>query len=178
MSSLVVARTDPHDLLQTGGRRAAARDKFYLSMATALLLIVAMGFARTLYLRAFLDVPAITTTLIVHGIVLTMWFTGFAVQAALITTHRKRMHRRLGWALSVLAVFVVGVSLLAMWNFVPRRLEGGMAIDEAVSRGARTLWPDVAALLCFMGFFSTAIAFRRQREIHKRLMLLAAISIV
>jgi len=65
-----------------------------------------------------------------------------------------------------------------MWNFVPRRIDAGVAVEEALSRGARTLWPDIAALACFVVFFPSALAYRRRLEIHRRLMLLSAISLV
>jgi len=83
MSNVVGVATLEVNVRPTTDRRAT-RDRFHLGMAAALLVTVALRFARTLYLRAFLNVPEIPNSLIVHGIVLTAWFGGFFVQTALI----------------------------------------------------------------------------------------------
>jgi hypothetical protein len=144
-------------------------------MSGTVFLIVLAGFAPTLYLRAFLDVPEIPAYVLLHGIVLTAWFVGVFLQATLVAAHRTDIHRRLGWIGAGLGVATLSLSLAVTLAFVPRQSALGMAALPAL---ARIFWANLAALLCFTVFLSTAVARRRQPHVHKRLMLLAAISVV
>lgn len=78
--SVVVAATETSRTTLGAERHAAtrgrARSRFYAGMSGMLLLIVLAGFSRTLYLRAFFDVPEIPAYVALHGIVLTAWFVG------------------------------------------------------------------------------------------------------
>jgi hypothetical protein len=145
---------------------------FYIGMSGALLLIVLMGFARTLYLRVFFDVPQIPPSVWLHGIVLTAWFVGFFLQTTLVAIHRIDIHRRLGWVVAGLGVAVLAISLAVTLNFVPR--QRALRVDIVSS----IVWSDLSALVAFAIFLSTAVALRRRPEMHKRLMLLSSISII
>jgi hypothetical protein len=152
---------------------------FYGSMAMAMALTVFAGFAPTYYLRsAFGSPPTVTgaTTLSplaqVHGALFTAWVILFVVQTALVAAHRTRMHQRLGIAGAVLAAAMVAV--------------GAATAVAAAARGAAA--PGVDALtflaiplfdmLVFATLVSLALWNRRRREAHKRLMLLAYISLI
>jgi hypothetical protein len=148
-------------------------------MAIAMALTVFIGFAPTYYLRAYFGAPVTvsgTTSLTplahLHGVLFTGWVLLFIVQTALVATHRVAVHRRLGMAGAWLAaaMVVVGVST---------------AIAGA-ARGAAPPGVDPLAFLAvplfdmalFAGFVTTAILWRRHKETHKRLMLLAYVSII
>ena len=73
-----------------------AQSKFFLGMSIVLLLFVLSGFAPTLYLRAFFDVPPIPASIYLHGGILTGWFVWLVVQTSLVQTARTATHRRLG----------------------------------------------------------------------------------
>jgi hypothetical protein len=160
--------------------RAGARDRlFYGGMAAVLALTVFVGFASTYYLRiptggpkATLSGAPFTTLVHVHAALFTTWVILFIVQTALVASHRVAVHRRLGVAGAVLAaaMVVAGTSL---------------AIAQA-ARGSAPPGMDALAFLIiplfdmilFATFVTAALALRRDKEAHKRLMLMAYISII
>lgn len=159
---------------------AGAHDRlFYGGMAVALGLTVLVGFASTYYLRFLDGGPQATfsggpfTPLVhAHGALFTTWMLLFIVQTALVASRRVVLHRRLGMAGAVLAAAMVVAGVLA-------------AIDAA-ARGAAPEGVDPLTFLAipifdmvlFSAFVTTAIVRRRDREAHKRLMLLAYMSII
>ena len=156
----------------------SVRPRFFLTMSIVLLLIVLTGFAPTLYLRAFFDVPPIPAWVYVHGVILTGWFVLFCLQSSLAVTGRVWLHRRLGVAGAVLGTAVIAANLAVLAGIGPR-------LRVALSSGEfdpafviRAVWGDLVSTIAFAVLLSAAIAFRRQPEIHKRLMLLASASIV
>ena len=83
------------------------RDPFFFGMSIVLLLTVLIGFAPTLYLRAFRDSPPLPGHLYVHGAILTGWFAWLVLQASLIKANRVAQHRRLGAVGAILCLAVV-----------------------------------------------------------------------
>lgn len=173
-------------LLKPANRRRAQR-RFYVGMSGALLLIVLIGFAPSLYLRPFFEIPerlrsagqpTYPAYLLVHGIVLTAWYVGFFAQTSLVAVRRTDLHRRLGWAIAGLAVTVLVLNLMVTLAFVPRLRALGINVEAAMAGLSGIVWQNLAALLCFAIFLPAAIVLRRRPETHKRLMLLASISIV
>lgn len=175
----------PTGTLATGvvplaGSGAARYDRlFYGGMAAALGLTVVAGFGPSYYFRFLSGGPTLTvnggpfTPLVhVHGALFTGWVILFIAQTALVAAHRVRVHRRVGVAGAVLAAAMVVAGTLT-----------------ALAAAARGQAPDGVDPLAFMAVplfdmvvFSTLIAAallrRRDRETHKRLMLLGYISIV
>ena len=152
---------------------------FYGGMAVALALTIFAGFASTYYLRFLAGGPTATftggsfgTLVHVHGALFTTWVLFFALQTSLIASHRQAVHRRLGLAGAVLAAAMVLVG-------------SAIAIDTA-ARGSAPPGMDplaflivpMADMVLFAGFVTAALLNRRDKETHKRLMLLAFISIV
>jgi len=176
MSSAAATTPAPRSAAPGAGRRDRL---FYGGMAAALGLTVFAGFAKTYYLRLFAGGPRATLTggpftalVHVHGALFTGWVLLFIVQTALVASGRVAVHRRLGLAGAVLAAAMVVAGTL-------------LAIGTA-ARGSAPAGVDPLAFLAiplfdmilFAFFVTTAIALRRDREAHKRLMLLAYISII
>jgi hypothetical protein len=182
MSEPIVTATIEMKRATVGVRQPAihvrAGRRFFIGMSGALLLIVVMGFSRTLYLRAFFDVPQIPASVWLHGIVLTAWFAGSFLQTVWVAVHRIDIHRRLGWVVGGLGIAVLVISMAVTLNFVPRRRSLGVDIEAGMAGLSSIVWTDLSALLAFAIFLSTAVACRRRPEMHKRLMLLSSISIV
>lgn len=157
--------------------RVAARERsaFYVGLSGVLLLIVLIGFAPTLYLRPVFDVPEVPIYLLLHGVLMTAWFVLVLVQPMLVTIRRIGLHRTLGWTGAALGAAVFAVSLVVTAMFVDQR---HAANPDNMGGAARIFWANSAALLSFAVFLSTAVARRRQREVHKRLMALAGIALV
>jgi hypothetical protein len=147
-------------------------------MSGTLLLIVLIGFTPTLYLRPFFNAPESPAYLLLHGVVLTAWYVVFFLQTALVAGHRTNIHRRLGWAGAGLGGAVLAVSLMAVLSFVPRLKASGVDIEGGIVGFSAVVWSDLASLLFFSIFLPMAVALRRHPETHKRLMLLASISLI
>ena len=151
----------------------------YAWLSAALLLVVLLGFSRTYYGRilAGTDGPPIQPSelpfhLHAHGIVLTAWFLLAVVQPTLIATRRNHIHRLLGWIGVGLAIAVVVLTTLVLFRAVPQPATGIPA--DALPF---VVVGDFMLLITFSMFVIAALVFRRDRETHMRLMLLASTAI-
>lgn len=151
---------------------------FYSGMAVLFALTIFVGFAPTFYLRSLFGAPVSVTgsaTLsplaIVHGAVFTGWVLLFLVQTNLVARHRVALHRQLGmWgAYGGIVMFVLG-SLLAI-----KAAARGSAPPGGDPLGFLTI--PLGDMVMFAFYLAAAMWFRTDKEIHKRLMLLAYISI-
>ena len=153
-------------------RRFRTDSVFYTGMALLCAAIVIAGFAPTYYLRGAFGGRALSPLFQVHGAIFTSWIALFIVQTTLVAAHRTDIHRRLGLAGGLIAILMVIVGFLA-----------------AVDSGRRGFTPVGAPpplvfmaiplfmLVMFAAVVSAALFYRRQGATHKRLMLLATISI-
>jgi hypothetical protein len=113
-----------------------------------------------------------TPLVYVHGALFTAWVALFIVQTTLIASHRVAAHRRLGMAGAALATAMFAAGTL-------------LAIATA-ARGSAPAGVEPLAFLAipifdmvlFATFVTAALARRRDKEAHKRLMLLAYVSII
>lgn len=151
---------------------------FYSTVAILMAVTVFIGFAPTYYLRAFFGRPTVTGAVTLtplahlHGAIFTAWVLLFVVQTTLVASHRVKTHRRLGILTGVLAAAMVAV--------------GVATAVKAAARGAAPPGADPLGFLivplCDVVMFSTfivaALCLRNRKEAHKRLMLLAYISIL
>jgi hypothetical protein len=141
-------------------------------MALAAGVAVFVGFAPTFYLRPDAVAP-LPPYLQIHGVAFTAWIVLFALQTALIASGRPRLHRRLGWAGAALAASMVVVgSTAGIWS-MQREVANGNT-DAAMT----FLTTPFSAMLVFALLVGAAVAWRRRPEVHKRLMLLATISLL
>jgi hypothetical protein len=147
--------------------------QFYTGMAMAAAAVVLVGFSPTFFLRASYDSTPLPTYLIVHGILFTTWIGLFIAQTSLVAARQTNAHRRLGWAMAALAVVMVVVGTTAgIWS-MRRQVDEGF-VEEAQA----FLTTPLFSMMAFAGFVGTAIVRRRDSQTHKRLMLLATISIL
>jgi hypothetical protein len=159
-------------------RSVAERDSFFLWMAGLLLSVVLAGFAPTLYARAFFDVPPMPFYLHVHGAILTAWFVWLFGQTVLARAGRIDLHRQLGIAGAMLAGMVVLAGLMAQLDKEPRIRALGQDMGARLVPDSGIFWTNIGTLALFLGFVAAAIALRRRAATHKRLMLLASVSII
>lgn len=161
------------------GLAPGAKDRaFYTGLAAAMALTVFVGFGQTYYFRLLSGTPttitggSITPTLHLHGLLFSGWVVLFLAQTALIASRKVAVHRALGYASIVLATAMIVVGLRT-------------AIESA-ARGAAPPGVDAHVflavpffdILLFTGFYVAAMVKRRAKETHKRLMLLAYVSII
>lgn len=152
---------------------ASARSRFYVGMAVALAGTATVGFAPTYFLRpVFRPATALTPLMHVHGLLFAAWTLLLVVQTTLVAARRTDLHRRLGVAGVVLAPLMLGAGgLLALSSARQGLAPGGL--DPLTF-----LAVPLGALAMFAAFFGAAMALRRTPATHKRLMLLATISII
>ncbi len=108
----------------------------------------------------------------VHSAIFLTWVAGFALQALLVRQGRVDLHRRVGMALAMFGFAAAIVGSLAGFAVVLHNVRDGVALD----RGATQVFGIITDVGMFVGFLVAAIYYRRNREIHKRLMLLATLS--
>ena len=140
-------------------------------MVLLLLAMVLYGFARTYFLAGMVAAPLPNKIIHIHGAVFSLWMVLLVVQTALISAHRVQWHRRLG-------VFAFGWAGLML-------VLGSMAAVDALRRGKAPLGLDSVTffvvpttdLALFAVFIFFAYWLRRKAEAHKRLILIATITI-
>ena len=145
---------------------------FYTGMALAAAVVVFFGFGPTFYLRSNYQSTPLPTYLIVHGILFSTWIALFIAQTSLIAARRTSVHRRLGWATAALAAVMVLVGTTA--GIVSMR---GHFPEQGVA-ALSFLTTPLFSMVMFATLVAAAIQFRGDPQTHKRLMLLATISIL
>jgi hypothetical protein len=157
-----------------GTRRTPGRSRFYVAMGAVAVGIAVVGFVPGLAFSPTERHGPPTADVLLHSFVAAMWLALFITQAALVRGGNSRIHRRLGWIGIPLAVAVVA---------------SGYATTIAQGRRGFALWwdPGVKAdslaelvhplgdLLTFSLLITAALIWRRRSDVHKRLMLLAAV---
>jgi len=166
--------------LHASTRGTAANDRrFYSAIAIAIALTVFGGFATTYYWplvaggpRATLSGGPWTTTVHTHAALFTAWVVLFVVQTTLVATRRVALHRRLGVVGALVAVAMVPAGAATA---IASARRGGA--PPGVDPLAFMIVP-LSDLVLFSGFIIAALALRRDKEAHKRLILLAYVSII
>ncbi len=110
-----------------------------------------------------------------HGVILTLWCAMLVVQAQLVRTHRRHVHKQLGKASYVLAPALVLITL----SFVHFRVAGG--VREIPPLPASVLYflaLTLNALVAFAVLYGLAIYYRRTPQVHGRFMLATVFPLV
>ena len=146
---------------------------FYISMSIAAVITVFAGFSRTYYLRPYFITAPLMPLLHLHGLVFTSWLALFLIQTTLVAAHRTDIHRRLG----ILGGVIAGLMILIGPTTAVIRASQGATPVPGISPLSFLVVPlgdmFVFAILVGAGFY-----YRRRAAVHKRLMLLATISIL
>ena len=161
-------------------RPPLSRDRlFYGGMAIALALTVLFGFGPTYYFTIVGDGPTktfgggpFTPVYHTHALLFTSWVLLFIVQTTLIATRRVAVHRRLGIAGGVLAFAMVAIGVTASVASA-RRGSAPPDTDPLVFMAI-----PFFDMVVFSVLVTAALLKRKDREWHKRLMLLSYISLV
>jgi hypothetical protein len=142
-------------------------------MAALIVITVFVGFARTYYLRTYFGTPSLTPLLHLHGIIFTSWLVLFLTQTVLVAANRTRLHRRLG---------IAGIALASLMLMVGTVTAIVRAKIVEVPPGSPSplvfLTIPLGDMLVFSILAGAGFYLRRRADAHKRLMLLATISIL
>ena len=150
---------------------------FFTFMAIALSVAVFAGFSRTFFLAPlFPEAESFRPPerfFYFHGLVFTTWMLVFVAQAWLIRSRKVALHRRLGVAGAGLAVAVVLTGVYGAL-IAANRSTGFIGVPMAPDAFLLVPLLDIGL---FALFVFLAIEWRSNTQIHKRLMLLATLSI-
>ncbi|HKY30561.1 MAG TPA: hypothetical protein VJM12_21700 [Pyrinomonadaceae bacterium] len=153
--------------------RTHVRDRsLYVWMAVFIPVVVLIGFARTYYLKGFFGTPALPSLLVhFHGAVMTAWVVLFMTQVWLVSSRRTKVHQRLGIGGALLAALVVCVGTVTAVYSAARETPSDHPplVFLAIPLGD---------MLVFAILIGIALYYRRWLETHKRLMLLATMSLL
>jgi hypothetical protein len=150
-----------------------AGHRYFTIMAVMALIVAAIGFGPTYYLRSRPPALPLTPLVEVHGAVFTVWLMLHLAQTLLVARSRVGWHRRLGVAAAGWAVLLVVVGF-ATAVAAARRGHNPAQFSNA----AAFLAVPVVDLIVFVGLVLPALIWRRHKEAHKRLMLLATLSLL
>jgi len=145
---------------------------FFSAMAILLCASVVLGFSRTYFLAGMVNAPLPNALVHVHGAVFSLWMLIFLTQTTFIAARRVAWHRTLG----VFAFCLTPVmTLLGMMTSID-------GLRRKVSIGPLASAPTLAISFLGMVIFPILIwagwRTRRTPDAHKRLVLLATLSLV
>jgi hypothetical protein len=153
------------------GRRGWNGERlFYTAMGCAVLVTVFIGFAPSFYLRR--TGSPLPPLLQLHGFVFSSWILLFVAQTGLVAAGRTDVHRRVGVLGALLALAMLGLGTLTALRSVAGL--SGPALQAQLAFLAIPLFDMVV----FPVLVGTALARRRVPQAHKRLMLIAMISLL
>jgi hypothetical protein len=157
-----------------GAAASAQQDRrFFMTMALVILAVVFVGFAPTYYLRGMYHAEPLHSVFRVHGAIFSIWVLLFIAQTTLVSLKRTDIHRRLG----LVALALVPVMLVVGYMAALTAARRGFSVPGLPPPLVFLAVPlfDLPVFACLVG---PALYFRKQPAIHKRLMLLAMISIL
>jgi hypothetical protein len=150
---------------------------FYAWVACGAIVAVFVGFAPTFYLRGYFavrpDQPPLSPLLIVHGLVGTSWMALFLAQSLLVVRRRTDLHKRLGIVTAITGMLLVVVGVMTAIDAL-RRDVGPFGLDPR----AWFLSVPLTGTIIFGVFVAIALVRRRVPDTHRRLMLLATITLL
>jgi hypothetical protein len=146
---------------------------FYTGMALAIALTVFAGFAPTYFLRPYFHPEPLRPLLHLHGIVFSSWVVLLLTQTGLVAAHRTDLHRRVGIAGAVIAALMV---LIGTTTAIVRAGEG--FTPPGGPPPLVFLVIPLIDMVVFPSLVGAAFYFRRRPDVHKRLIILATISIL
>jgi hypothetical protein len=155
-----------HKNAQAGSDRS-----FFLAMAGAIAITVAVGFTVSLARpqTAFASAPLHVH---IHGAVFSLWILVYLIQNILVVRGSIALHRALGMFAAGLAVVMVALGILTTvlalkLHRVPPFFPPGVFLVL-----------DITSVMTFAGLTFAAIALRRDPAWHKRLMLCGTIMVM
>lgn len=150
------------------------RSSFYLFITIAISFTAFWGFTYTYFAPVIAGTyPEVSPALHIHGWSFFLWYLLVPIQALLMATGKRHLHMTLGSASLVLATVMVFTGVLVASVRIEHALSA-TEVNEFV-----TLWAFFGQLIMynmilFVIFYGTAIARRKQPDIHKRMIVLAS----
>jgi hypothetical protein len=155
-------------------RARAARSKLYVGLSLLITAIVAAGFSPSFY-GTFVAGASHPFIIHVHAAVYVGWLALLIAQSVLAARGRIAAHKRVGrfgiaygavvWLLGIVVSVAMPVINVHAGLWTTARAESFLAVP-------------LGDMVLFGAFFGAAIAYRGRPEIHKRLIVLAAVAVM
>ena len=161
----------------TAPRRVNQRAEriFFCVVAVVVTATVLLGFAKTYFLAGVFAAKLPSALVHIHGALFTGWIALLATQIILISTGRVRWHMRLGTVGMFLAPLMVIIGFATLFAAI-RRPTGLRVLPPPLQHNITVI--DTLTLCIFAGLTLWAFLARHDSPTHKRLMLLATITIL
>jgi hypothetical protein len=146
--------------------------RFFSAMAIVSSLTIIAGFFNTYGQKVMAGEPAVPFIIHVHALVFTSWLIVFVAQTTLVLGGRTDLHRRLGAASMVLAAMMLVVGVMTAITAARLGHRGVPGVEFPDAEGFLLL--NLLAICVFAILVAAAWYFRRNAQVHKRLMLMSA----
>jgi len=158
-----------------GNRAAPIGERvFYTGMALFAFACLVWGFAPSFFLRGVVEprspLRPMNLPALAHGVAATAWFLLFIAQSGLVSARRPDLHRRLGAIGLPVGLLAAALGVWASVNVA--RFEVGNI------RVAASLLVSVFEFALFGALVAYALAHRHAPQSHKRLLLVATLTLV
>jgi hypothetical protein len=153
-------------------RGIEVENRFFVGMALLLLATVLLGFAKSYFLAGLLRAPLPNKLIHVHAVCFSCWILLLIAQATFISANRFNLHRQFGLFGFGLACGMVVVGVMAATDSMTRIQMVG-PVDMRTFYAVPMFDVIVFAVLIFCAY-----RWRHDPATHKRLILIASITIV
>ena len=157
----------------SGARARTWTGSFYVWMGVACVATAFLGFIPTYWTAMAAGQFKANPVVHMHGLGFFAWTLFATAQAALIPSRQVALHRATGMIGISLATVLTMLGLLAALNSLKTGVAAGY-VDESLA----FLIVPLAIIATFAVLFTLGVANIRRPEVHKRLMLLATISVL
>lgn len=150
------------------GRNGLVDRYFYFTMSLLLSAIVVWGFSHTVDHNLIHAAPSRPFLLWIHGAAFSGWMVFYIFQSTLVRTHNVKWHRFFGWFGVALAALMVplGFTIAVLMTRFDLRVLKQTGIETFLAI-------PFFDMIAFGIFVSLAISWRRQPELHRRLLFIA-----
>jgi hypothetical protein len=146
--------------------------RFFSTMAIVSSLTIVAGFFNTYAPKVMTGEPAVPPIIHLHALLFASWLIVFVAQTTLVLGGRTDLHRRLGAASMVLAGLMLAVGVTTAVTAARLGHRGIPGVEFTDVEGFLLL--NLAAIVVFAILVAAAWYFRRNAQVHKRLMLMSA----
>lgn len=148
-------------------------NEFYARMAYACLAVALAGFTPSYWIPLFTGRSVVAPILHLHAFVFYGWLTLLIVQARLVAARRITRHREVGVLGVAWATAMCFVGIAAAVNGIKQADAAGFG-DAA--RGFSVV--PITGIFFFAALFAIALVNVKRTDVHKRLMLVATVSLL
>lgn len=155
-------------------RNSMNEHRFFSTMSIFLFLVIILGFANTYGTRIFLHNESVPPVIHLHALIFFCWLALFVAQCFFILKKRLDLHKKLGFLGMILALvmllsgIITGIAAAKMGHL------GIPGVEFPSAEGFLLLNISSACIFTILAF--AGWGYRKDPQIHKRLMLMATVA--